>query len=131
MRWRQRPKARRPDLAAPAAYHARLLLGDGRSGPAAKAVERAWRSLPHPELAQAYGEIHIEAAPLARYQSMERLAAQNSAAHETHLALAEAALTAELWGEARRHLEQAPAMPPGATAAALPDDGTARRGRSR
>ncbi len=104
-----------PDLATPAAFHARLLLGDGRSGPAAKAVERAWRSLPHPELAQAYGEIHIEAAPLARYQSMERLAAQNSAAHETHLALAEAALTAELWGEARRHLEQALAMPPGAT----------------
>ncbi len=45
------------DLAAPAAHHARLLLADGRAGRAAKAVERAWRTAPHPALAQAYGEI--------------------------------------------------------------------------
>jgi HemY protein len=37
----------------------------------------------------------------------ERLAAQNPAARESHLALAAAALAAQLWGEARRRLEQA------------------------
>src|SRR5207244_4019845 len=46
-----------PDLAAPAAHHARLLLQDHRTGPAAKAVESAWRTIPHPDLAQLYAAI--------------------------------------------------------------------------
>ena len=96
-----------PDLATPAAHHARLLLDDRRTGPAAKAVERAWRTAPHPELAQAYGAIHAGEPPLARVKRVERLAAQNPGARESHLALAEAALDAQLWGEARRHLDRA------------------------
>jgi HemY protein len=100
-----------PDLAAPAAHHARLLLEDGRAGPSAKAVERAWRTAPGPELAELYGMIHREAPPLARLKRFERLAAQNPEALETHLALAEAALAAQLWGEARRRLDRARATP--------------------
>jgi HemY protein len=95
------------DLATPAAHHARLLLGERRIGRAARAVERAWRTAPHPELAQVYGSIHEGEAPLARFKSFERLAAQNPAARESHLGIAEAALDAQLWGEARRHLEAA------------------------
>jgi HemY protein len=96
-----------PDLAAPAAHHARVLLQDHRTGPAAKAIERAWRTIPHPDLAQVYTTIHNGTPPLERLKSFERLAAQNPDARETHLPLAEAALDAQLWGEARRHLEQA------------------------
>jgi HemY protein len=96
-----------PDLATPAAHHARLLLQDGRTGQAAKTVERAWRTAPHPELAQTYAAISNGAAPLARIKSFERLTAENPRARESHLILAEAALEAQLWGEARRHLEQA------------------------
>jgi HemY protein len=96
-----------PDLATPAAHHARLLLDDRRTGPAAKAVERAWRTAPHPELVQVYGAIHAGEPPLARVKRVERLAAQNPGARESHLALAEAALDAQLWGEARRHLDKA------------------------
>ncbi|HEX3524885.1 MAG TPA: heme biosynthesis HemY N-terminal domain-containing protein [Stellaceae bacterium] len=96
-----------PDLAAPATHHARVLLQDHRTGLAAKAIERAWRTFPHPDLAQVYGAIHDGAPPLDRLKSFERLAAQNPDARETHLAVAEAALDAQLWGEARRHLEQA------------------------
>jgi HemY protein len=95
------------DLATPAAHHARLLLGQQKIGRAAKAVERAWRTTPHPELAQVYGDIHKSEAPLTRVKSFERLAAQNPAARESHLAIAEAALDAQLWGEARRHLTDA------------------------
>ncbi len=105
-------RALTPDLAAPAAHYARLLLADGRPRPAAKAVERAWRTAPHPELAQAYRAIHANQTPLARVKSFERLAAESPAARESHLALAEAALDAQLWGEARRHLERALAAPP-------------------
>lgn len=99
-------QSRAPDLAAPAAHYARLLLQAGRSGRAAKAVERAWRSAPHQELAQVYREIWDAENPLSRVAHFERLGAQNLSARETHLTLAEASLEAQLWGEARRHLEQ-------------------------
>lgn len=95
------------DLAALAAHHARLLLDDRRTGPAAKAIERAWRTAPHPELAQLYGGMHDGETPLLRVKRFERLAAQAPDARESHLTLAEVAFKAQLWGEARRHLEQA------------------------
>jgi len=100
-------RAMTEDLAAPAAHYARLLLRQRRIGRAAQAVERAWRTAPHPDLAQVYGEIQQSEAPLARIKAFERLAAQNPTARESHLALAEAALDARLWGEARRHLNDA------------------------
>jgi HemY protein len=110
-----------PDLAAPAAHHARALLEDRRPGPAAKAIERAWRTIPHPDLAQVYGAIHDGAPPLDRLKSFERLATQNPNARETHLAVAEAALDAQLWGEARRHLDQALSAPAAPFIARLPN----------
>jgi len=96
-----------PDLAAPAGHHARALLQDRRTGPAAKAVESAWRTTPHRDLAELYGAIHDSAPPLVRVKCFERLAAQNPDARESHLAQAQAALDALLWGEARRHLDRA------------------------
>jgi HemY protein len=110
-----------PDLAAPAAHHARVLLRDHRTGPAAKTIERAWRTIPHPDLAQVYGDIHDGAPPLDRLKSFERLAVQNPDARETHLAVAEAALDAQLWGEARRYLEQALSAPSPPLIARLPN----------
>ena len=95
------------DLATPAAHHARLLLEEERERRAAKAVERAWRTAPHPELARIYWAICEGQPTLTRVKSFERLAAQNPAARESHLALAEAAFAAQLWGEARRHLKAA------------------------
>lgn len=96
-----------PDLAATGCRHARLLLALGRPRPAAKAIERAWRTTPHPDLARAYAALGADETPLARLRRCERLAAQNPSARETHLMMAEAALDARLWGEARRHLEEA------------------------
>ncbi len=101
-----------PDLATPAAHYARLLLSEGRAGRAAKAIERAWRTAPHPELAQAYGELWKSETPPARVARYQRLVSENPAARESHLALAEAAVAAQLWGESRRHLERALAAAP-------------------
>jgi HemY protein len=109
-----------PDLAAPAAHHARVLLQDRRTGPAARAIESAWRTIPHPDIAQVYAEMHDGAPPLGRLKSFERLAAQNPEARETHIAVAEAALDAQLWGEARRHLDQALSAPAPPFIARLP-----------
>lgn len=100
-----------PDLAAPAAHYGRQLLQDRRTGPAARALEGAWRTAPHPELARVYGAICEDDTPLARVKRFERLALQNPEARETYLTLAEAALEAQLWGEARRHLERALSAP--------------------
>lgn len=100
-----------PDLATPAAHYARQLLEIRRPAPAAKALEAAWRTAPHPELAQVYGTIQGGEDPLARVKRFERLTAQNPDVRETYLTLAEAALAAQLWGEARRHLEQALTAP--------------------
>jgi HemY protein len=113
------------DLAVPALHHARLLLEDQRIGPAAKAVERAWRTAPHPGLAQLYGAIRDGEPPLARLKMFERLAGQNPAARESHLAVAEAALEAKLWGEARTHLERALMADPPPLASPKPANATA------
>ncbi len=110
-----------PDLAAPAVHHARVLLEDRRTGPAAKAIESAWRTIPHPDLAQVYVMIHHGAPPLDRLKGFERLAAQHPDARETYLALAEAALDAQLWGEARRHLDRALSAPAPPFIARLPN----------
>jgi HemY protein len=106
-----------PDIAAPAALHARLLLALGRARPARKAVERAWRSTPHADLARVYLDDHAAAGPLAQAAALQHLAEQNPDAPESHIAVAEAAMAAQLWGEARRHLgiAVAAAPPPGPT----------------
>ena len=100
-------RAMTEDLATPAVHYARLLLRQRRISRAARAVERAWRTAPHPDLAKVYGEIQQGETPLARVRAFGRLAAQNPTARESHLVLAEAALDAGLWGEARRHLSAA------------------------
>ncbi len=121
-----------PDLPTPAAHYARLLMEEGRTRPAARAIERAWRTMPHPELARVYRDLQGGAPPVARVKSFAALAAQNPSARGTYLAQAEAALDAQLWGEARRHLELALAapLPPYADTpanAARPNGGSARR----
>ena len=98
-----------PDLAAPACHRARLLKVQGRRQTALKVIKRAWRSAPHPDLAELYLELQRDATPLARAAAIQRLAARNPEAMETRLAVAEAALAAQLWGEARRQLTLAAA----------------------
>ena len=100
------------DLAAPAAHHARLLLEQGRAKAAARVVESAWRTAPTPELSRLYGTIFAGEPALQRVKRFERLAAQNPEARESRIALAEAALAAELWGQARHSLETALAAAP-------------------
>lgn len=107
-----------PDLPAPAAHYARLLLAAGRRSAALKAIERGWRTTPNPELARIWADVHTDEAPLGRLRAFERLAASNPQSPDSHMAAAEAALDAQLWGEARRHL--------GLTAAAMPDGPTRR-----
>jgi HemY protein len=111
-----RAQALAPDLAEPAAHHARLLHRLGRRRNSARAIERAWRRAPHPDLAETYAGLVPNAGAAARAAALQKLAAHNPEAVESRLAAAEAALDAQLWGEARRHLELAQAATGGASA---------------
>ena len=90
---------------------ARLQLVAGRHRDAAKAIEQAWPAAAHPELAALYGEAIEEADALARVRRFERLVKRAPDEAEGHLALAEAALLARLWGEAREHFLRAATDP--------------------
>jgi HemY protein len=93
-----------PDLAPLAVRHARLLIAQDRRRAARRTVEQAWRLAPHPDLARVWAELGGAGPALELVTWFERLAAHNPDALESHVAVAEAALAAQLWGEARRHL---------------------------
>ena len=103
-----------PNIAAAAARHARLQIADGRPRPARRIVEQAWRTAPHPDLAAVWAELGGGVAALELVPWFEKLAAQAPCAAESAIAVAEAAMAAQLWGEARRHLTQAIAAETGA-----------------
>lgn len=101
-----------PDRAAPAIREAEALIALGRTRAAGKAIERAWRSAPHPELRRLYDNLHPADAPLARLTAAQRLAGENPDCEDSRVIVAEAALDARLWGEARRNLSLAVAAAP-------------------
>jgi HemY protein len=109
-----------PRFAPAAAWRASLLRDAGRVRQAARVIEAAWRMAPEPALAEVYGMLAPDEAPLARMKRFQQLATSNPDHVETHLALAEAALRARLWGEARRHLARAGVQENADEAAALP-----------
>ncbi len=87
-----------PGFVPAAIAYATYLLKTDRAKLANKVIERVWRVNPHPELAALYIEAGGELAPLAMVKRLERLAAFNPNATESHLMVAQAALKAQLWG---------------------------------
>lgn len=94
-----------PDLIPAAARLAHLLAADGKERRAVGLIEKAWITVPHPDLARVYLTARRADDALAAVKAMERLARANPDHPESHLALAQAALDAALWGEARKHLD--------------------------
>jgi len=98
---------------------ARLLHRQGKVRKAAATLEAAWRAAPHPALAAAWRALAPAEPPLEQVKRLERLVRANPDAADGHLALAEAALDAKLWGQARTHLDLVAATRPTARATAL------------
>jgi HemY protein len=96
-----------PGFTQAAAAYAEILKAAGQPRHARKVIEVAWAVAPHPALAVAYEALFATERPLQRLKRFEALAARNKDHVESHIALAEAALKARLWGEARRHLGNA------------------------
>jgi HemY protein len=96
-----------PGFTQAATRYAEMLTAAGQTRQARKVIEAAWAQLPHPDLAAAYDAIFADERPLQRLKRFETLAARAKDHLESHIALAQAALKARLWGEARRHLGNA------------------------
>ena len=99
-----------PDLLAPALVLARLAEAAGRAREAQKVAEKAWHTTPHPGLAKTYLDTLSGADAMEQLKRLGKLVMGNPYKPESHLTLAEASLRANLWGEARRHLESAAAQ---------------------
>lgn len=88
----------------------RLQKYDGHRKRAAKLVEKAWERTAHAALAELWMEMKDTAKnndPLARLKWSEELLKSHPHSADAHLVVAEAAIEAALWGEARDHLYKA------------------------
>ncbi|ARJ66327.1 hypothetical protein WV31_11970 [Magnetospirillum sp. ME-1] len=95
-------------LFAPAiALAARLLAKRGKQRKAASLLKSAFKAAPHPLLIAAWRDLVAGESALDRVKRLQELVQANPASPDGHVALAEAALAAQLWGQARTHLEKA------------------------
>ncbi|MHC8508775.1 MAG: heme biosynthesis HemY N-terminal domain-containing protein [Rhodospirillales bacterium] len=102
--WRRESQAAAdldPDLIPAALELTRAALKSGKRRKAASAAERAWAARPHPALAPLYYEAKRADDALSVFKAAQKLAGFNPEHAESRLAVAEAAVDAELWGEAR------------------------------
>lgn len=95
----------------------RLLLARGDKAKAVRIIERAWPEAAHPDLAALYTEA-ANVSPLDQVKRFQKLVKLAPGAAISHLALAEKARAVPLWGEARRHFQQAADLDPAMRAVA-------------
>lgn len=105
-----------PDFAPAVAAASQALRAVGKPRATRKMVLVAWKTAPHPLLADAW--FAPEATPIERAQDAVALAAANPGHVESEILLARTALDAGLVAEAKRHAE--------AALAAGPDNGRAQ-----
>jgi HemY protein len=94
-----------PDLVEAALIQARALAAMGKEKKAHQLVAAQWRHLPHPDLGTFYMSPVVNGDPLKAVKRAEELAATNPDHPRSHLLMAQVALNARLWGQARRDLE--------------------------
>ncbi|MGB0632391.1 MAG: heme biosynthesis protein HemY [Alphaproteobacteria bacterium] len=114
LRFARRANTLAPDFLPAVLRVVDIMVRTGKARPASRIIHNAWARTPHPDLARIYGDIGEAGDPLKRVKRFERLLSFNPDHAESHITLAEAALNAELWGEARNHLEKAAGDDPSA-----------------
>ncbi|WP_072369570.1 heme biosynthesis HemY N-terminal domain-containing protein [Hyphomicrobium sp. NDB2Meth4] len=93
------------DLVPAAAIAGRLLASRGNTPRAAKILQRTWSRAPHPDLATAYAYARIGDSPRDRLDRVRQLAALSPNSIEAPIAVANAAIEAHQFDEARAALE--------------------------
>lgn len=94
-----------PDFVPAVCLQADLLAKAQKAKKAANVIETLWPTAPHPDLAGAYRRLMAEDEPLLQVKRMQKLTYHAQTATESRLAVAEAALAADLWGAARAQLD--------------------------
>jgi HemY protein len=102
-----------PGFVPAAAHYARLLQKGEKTAKALGVIEAAWQRDAHPLLGETYAELLGAETPSARLGRFEKLVEMRGTEPEGHIAAAAVAISARLWGEARRHLDRAGANGPG------------------
>ena len=101
-----------PELVPAATLYAQQLAASGSKRRAIRVLEDAWRRQPSSEIADAYRTLDSSDDMLAQVKRMQRLLEVAPDHVECQIALGAAALTARLWGEARKHLTSAAELAP-------------------
>jgi HemY protein len=94
-----------PDLVPAASLAGRMLASKGSTPKAAKILQKTWARNPHPDLATAYAFARIGDSPRDRLDRIKQLAALNPQSAESAIAVANAAIDAREFDEARRVVE--------------------------
>ena len=94
-----------PDLVPAAEIAGRLLAARGRMQKAAAVVEQTWRRAPHPDLALVYAHTRPGDSLRDRLARVRKLAALTPGNREGVIAVANAAIEARAWSDARSVLE--------------------------
>ncbi len=93
-----------PDLVPAAVIAGRILAATGQTRKATKVLEKTWRLEPHPEIAEVYAAARPGSAPRDRLKRTKALIRKIPAGTEGTIALAQAAVEAREWGDAREAL---------------------------
>jgi HemY protein len=93
-----------PTLVPAAALAGRFLAESGEQRRAARIIEKAWRANPHPDLAEAFGELRIGDSARDRLARIDALAQKAPGHAESVLAVVRAALDAQQFAKARAAL---------------------------
>ncbi len=94
-----------PSLVPAAEIAGRILVSKGETRAASRLVSRTWKLAPHPSLALVYAFAKPGEAPRDRLKRIKHLAGLTPADIEGHIAVANAAIEAHEWQEARAALE--------------------------
>jgi HemY protein len=96
-----------PSLVPAVALLARAQIKRGEKRKAQRLLVKSWDRSPHPALVKPFLDLEPNEKPLERVKRLGKLVSSRPSHPESHLAQARAALDAQLWGEARRHLTAA------------------------
>jgi HemY protein len=94
-----------PDLVPAVEIAARRYTAQGEYGKATRLIETAWKSAPHPDLADAYLHVRPGDSAADRLKRARQLEKLNPQARESRLALARAAIDAREFATAREALD--------------------------
>ena len=93
-----------PDLVPAAVAAAQALVAQGKGSYAAKAIKRAWKVQPHPDLASAFAAIEKDETPSQRIKRFGKLLSQHDGTPDVRMLRAELLIAAEEFPAARRAL---------------------------